>query len=110
VAGADALVFPSLYEGFGLPALEAMAAGCPVIASSAGALPEVCGPAARYFDPHSVETLAEALLAQAHLSADARQIQVQQGRQRARQHSWGRTAELTVQAITRCLARGGGHG
>lgn len=110
VAGADALVFPSLYEGFGLPALEAMAAGCPVIASSAGALPEVCGPAARYFDPHSVEALAVALLAQAHLSADARQIQVRQGRQRARQHSWDRTAELTVQAITRYLAQGGGHG
>jgi glycosyltransferase involved in cell wall biosynthesis len=106
VAGADALVFPSLYEGFGLPALEAMAAGCPVIASSAGALAEVCGPVARYFDPHSVEALGEALLAQARLGADARQIQVQQGRLRARQYSWDRTAELTAQAITRHLVPG----
>jgi glycosyltransferase involved in cell wall biosynthesis len=110
VAGACALVFPSLYEGFGLPALEAMAAGCPVIASSAGALPEVCGSVARYFDPHSVAALAAALLAQAHQSAEARQSQVQQGRERARQHSWERTAGLTVQAITEYLAQRGAHG
>jgi glycosyltransferase involved in cell wall biosynthesis len=59
---AEALVFPSLYEGFGLPPLEAMACGCPVAASWAGALPEVCGDAARYFDPTSVEQIAEAIL------------------------------------------------
>lgn len=110
VAGAQALVLPSLYEGFGLPALEAMAAGCPVIASSAGSLPEVCGPAASYFDPHSVEALAGALLAQASMTAERRQSQVQLGRERARQHSWDRTADLTVQAITRYLAQGGAHG
>jgi glycosyltransferase involved in cell wall biosynthesis len=110
VAGADALVFPSLYEGFGLPALEAMAAGCPVLASSAGALAEVCGPVARYFDPRSVEALGVALLAQAHLGADARQIQVQQGRLRARKYSWDQTAELTTQAITRYLTPGRMYG
>jgi glycosyltransferase involved in cell wall biosynthesis len=59
---ASALVFPSLYEGFGLPPLEAMACGCPVVASRAGALPEVCGDAARYFDPTSVEDIADAIL------------------------------------------------
>src|SRR5581483_218196 len=57
-----ALVFPSLYEGFGQPPLEAMACGCPVAVSLAGALPEVCGDAARYFDPLSVEDMAEAIL------------------------------------------------
>jgi glycosyltransferase involved in cell wall biosynthesis len=59
---ADALVFPSLYEGFGLPPLEAMACACPVAVSRAGALPDVCGDAARYFDPTSVEEIAEAIL------------------------------------------------
>lgn len=58
---ASALVFPSLYEGFGQPALEAMACGCPVAVSTAGPLPEVCGDAARYFDPTSVEETAEAI-------------------------------------------------
>lgn len=53
-------VFPSLYEGFGLPALEAMANGCPVLAAKAGSLPEVCGEAAIYFDPLRAESLAEA--------------------------------------------------
>jgi glycosyltransferase involved in cell wall biosynthesis len=58
---ASALVFPSLYEGFGQPPLEAMASGCPVACSTAGSLPEVCGDAARYFDPTSVDELVEAV-------------------------------------------------
>jgi glycosyltransferase involved in cell wall biosynthesis len=59
--GASAMVFPSLHESFGLPPLEAMASGCPVASSGAGALPEVCGDAARYFDPESVEDMATAM-------------------------------------------------
>jgi glycosyltransferase involved in cell wall biosynthesis len=58
---ASALVFPSLYEGFGQPPLEAMASGCPVACSTAGSLPEVCGNAARYFDPTSVDEMVEAV-------------------------------------------------
>jgi glycosyltransferase involved in cell wall biosynthesis len=57
---AGALVFPSLYEGFGLPPLEAMACGCPVACSTAGSLPEVCGDAAVYFDPTSVDEMVAA--------------------------------------------------
>jgi glycosyltransferase involved in cell wall biosynthesis len=60
---ASALVFPSLYEGFGQPPLEAMACGCPVAVSRAGALPEVCGEAARYFDATAVAEIADAILA-----------------------------------------------
>ena len=58
---AAALVFPSLYEGFGLPPLEAMACGCPVAASAAGSLPEVCGRAAVLFDPHDASAIAEGI-------------------------------------------------
>lgn len=58
---AAALVFPSLYEGFGQPPLEAMACGCPVASSNAASLPEVCGDAARLFDPTSVEEMVEAV-------------------------------------------------
>jgi len=59
---AAALVFPSLHEVFGLPPLEAMACGCPVAAARSGSVPEVCGEAARYFDPTSVEEIAAAVL------------------------------------------------
>ena len=58
---ASALVFPSLYEGFGLPPLEAMACGCPVACSAAASLPEVCGDAARYFAPDDPEEIAAAV-------------------------------------------------
>ena len=58
---AAALVFPSLYEGFGAPPLEAMACGCPVACSTAGSLPEVVGDAARMFDPASVDDMAAAI-------------------------------------------------
>jgi glycosyltransferase involved in cell wall biosynthesis len=58
---ASALVFPSLYEGFGLPPLEAMACGCPVACSAAASLPEVCGDAARYFSPDDPQEIAAAV-------------------------------------------------
>lgn len=57
-AGARAFVFPSLYEGFGFPPLEAMACGCPVVASNVASIPEVCGDNAVYVDPHSSESIA----------------------------------------------------
>ena len=61
-AHAELMVFPSLYEGFGLPPLEAMAAGCPVLCSNSASLPEVCGDAAIYFDPNRASDIAEKLL------------------------------------------------
>ena len=59
---ASALVFPSLYEGFGLPPIEAMACGCPVAASRAGSLPEVVGDAAVLFDPHDPAAISGGIL------------------------------------------------
>jgi glycosyltransferase involved in cell wall biosynthesis len=58
---AAALVYPSLYEGFGIPCIEAMACGCPVAVSRAASLPEVCGDAAVYFDPLSTESIAQGI-------------------------------------------------
>jgi glycosyltransferase involved in cell wall biosynthesis len=81
---ASALVFPSLYEGFGQPPLEAMASGCPVACSTAGALPEVCGGAARYFDPLSVDEMVEAVLT---VLADPDRL-VERGLERAAEFTW----------------------
>ena len=58
---AQALIFPSVYEGFGLPPLEAMACGCAVVAAHAAAIPEVCGDAALYIDPHDQPALTAAM-------------------------------------------------
>ncbi len=79
---AACLVFPSLYEGFGLPPLEAMACGCPVACSNATSLPEVCGDAAEYFDPFSVEDIAHAVLRA--LGCE----RVQRGLEQAARFSW----------------------
>jgi len=85
------LVFPSLYEGFGLPPLEAMICGCPVLASNRASLPEVCGDAALYFDPTSAQDVADKLrqLAISHsLQDDLRE----KGLARAQQFTWKKTA------------------
>ncbi|MBA3915334.1 MAG: glycosyltransferase family 4 protein [Acidobacteriales bacterium] len=106
VAGADAMILPSLYEGFGLPALEAMAAKCMVLASTAGALPEICGNAARYFDPTSVEALTALLREQASMDQHQRNAWVERGQERARQFTWNHTADLTANALERILQSG----
>lgn len=88
---AAALVFPSLYEGFGLPPLEAMACGCPVASSNAASLPEVVGDAARLFDPHDPEAVADAVR---DVLADP-QPWVERGLAHAAQFSWDETARAT---------------
>ena len=94
--GASAFVFPSLYEGFGLPILEAMACGCPVICSNAASMPEVAGKAAFLIDPTDAEALAYALDS-VLTDSTLRQSMIQQGIERAKQFSWKETAVKTLE-------------
>jgi glycosyltransferase involved in cell wall biosynthesis len=103
VAGADALVFPSLYEGFGLPMLEAMAAGVAVLSSNRASLPEVGGDAAEYFDPENVEEMAVKI---STLAADrrARERMREAGFRNVARFSWEKTAAATLNAYEEALA------
>jgi glycosyltransferase involved in cell wall biosynthesis len=97
--GAKLLVLPSVYEGFGLPILQAMACGTPVLASRCSSLPEIGGDAARYFDAQSEESLVAELDALLR-DAAARQLMRQRGFERAGQFTWERTAERTLKVLT----------
>ncbi len=94
--GASVFVFPSLYEGFGLPILEAMASGLPVVASNTASMPEVAGDAAILVDPHDPRAIAEAMgrvLAEDKL----REAMIQKGRERARLFTWDSVARKTLE-------------
>jgi glycosyltransferase involved in cell wall biosynthesis len=101
-AHAAAAVYPSLYEGFGLPVLEAMACGCPMICSNATSLPEVAGDAALQIDPHDAEAWTEGI-AKVLLDEALRERMISDGLKRAQEFSWERTARETW-AIYRSLS------
>ncbi|WP_437681779.1 glycosyltransferase family 4 protein [Sorangium sp. So ce131] len=104
VAGADAVAMVGLYEGFGLPALEALAAGRPVVASRTGALPEVVGDLGALCDPHDTRSIAEAL-ARA-LGDEAHRDRVRrEGPARAAARSWEKTADALLDACRDAVAR-----
>lgn len=96
-------VFPSLYEGFGLPALEAMSHGIPMACSDAGSLPEVCGDAAVLFDPHSVDAIVTAVDRLLNDEGLRRQLSVA-GAARAKEFTWSKTAQLTLEAYKKARA------
>jgi glycosyltransferase involved in cell wall biosynthesis len=96
---AGVLAFPSHYEGFGLPALEAMHSGCPVIASNRGSLPEIVGDAALSLDPDDIESWADGLhrvLEDVALADQLRRL----GRTQAQQFTWDKTAAKTLEIYT----------
>ena len=103
-AGALALVHPSLYEGFGLTALEAMSAGAPVIAAEAPGLRETCGDGALYADPHSPSSFAAAMTQLARDPA-ARDELAERGRRRAAEFSWARSARAHADAYSLARSR-----
>jgi glycosyltransferase involved in cell wall biosynthesis len=94
------MVFPSLFEGFGLPLIEAMACGCPVVSSQATSLPEIAGDAADFFDPVSIDDMTETV---AQLwQSDSRQSELREkGLQRASLFRWQETALKTVDVYLR---------
>ena len=103
LSGARLFVFPSLYEGFGLPVLEAMACGTPVICSNASSLPEVAGDAALLVDPLDVEGLAAAM--ERVLGDDALRAElIERGFERARKFSWERCARETLDVLERAVS------
>lgn len=107
-ANALAFVFPSLYEGFGLPPLEAMSLDCPVVASNAASIPEVCGDAAVYFDPTSITDMAAAIarvVDDAGLRADLRH----RGAQRFAIFTWDAAAQQLLQHLEHAGLAGRSH-
>jgi glycosyltransferase involved in cell wall biosynthesis len=95
---AIALVFPSLWEGFGLPVLEAMACGTPVVTSNLASLPEVAGDAAILVDPYDVDAIAQAMNSLATDSTLRSQLR-KAGLARAHQFSWQKTAQATIEVL-----------
>ena len=108
-AGADAFLFPSLYEGFGLPVLEAMACGTPVIDSHAGSIPEVAGEAALLVDPYHIEEMAaamETVLEDPRMRDGMRE----RGLEQAKRFSWERTAATVLEVLRKVGSEGAACG
>ena len=96
---ASALVIPSFYEGFGLPALEAMTLGTPVLAANTSSLPEVCGPSAVYFNPSSLDEIAKALtVASNWTNGELDSIRID-CINRSKLFTWEKTVDLTADAF-----------
>lgn len=94
---AQVFVYPSLYEGFGLPVLEAMACGCPVVTSGVSSLPEVGGEAAIYVEPMSVKSITQGIITALDQASKLRQL----GLEQAKKFSWEKTARETLKIYQR---------
>lgn len=104
MASAYAFVYPSLFEGFGVPVLEAMQCGIPVLTSEHSAMAEICGPdGALYFDPKEPASIAGELM-HIYKDEDGRRVLIERGLERARHFSWDRSAELLWNALLETLS------
>jgi glycosyltransferase involved in cell wall biosynthesis len=97
---AACLVYPSIYEGFGLPPVEAMSLNCPVIASSGGSIPEICGQAAAYFDPLNIDSIMHAILETLVSPSRMKDMQIM-GQAASQLFTWERTARDTLSIYER---------
>ena len=96
---AELFVFPSLYEGFGLPPLEAMACGCPVLVSNRASMPEACGDAASYVNPEDTGTMGDAILNMLDMSEVEKENSVKRGIERARTFTWEQSLQKHIALI-----------
>ena len=101
---AEMLVFPSIYEGFGFPPLEAMACGCPVVASNHPPMPEISGEAALYFDPLDMHQMADTMMAVLS-SGETRSRLVHKGQERVELFRWEEVASQTLETYYRCSGK-----
>lgn len=104
---ASLFVYPSLYEGFGIPPLEAMSNGCPVVCSNSSSIPEVVGEAALFFDPESVDDITTAMETAVY-SAQVQGDLIARGASRVKEFSWAKCASETLSAYRSAVARRAG--
>lgn len=100
-SGAKAFVLPSLYEGFGIPVLEAMACGCPVVISQTSSLPEVGGDAAIYVNPNSVDSITDGILKVLHFDESNHRSIVEKSIKQAHNFSWEKCARVILEVLAR---------
>lgn len=102
-AAASSFIYATLWEGFGLPLLEAMACGTPVISSNLTSIPEIAGGAALLVDPYQVDQIADAMI-RLHREPDLRDALIQAGYERSKQFNWANTARLTIESYEAAAA------
>lgn len=100
---ADCFVFPSLYEGFGLPLIEAMACGCPVLTSDIPVLKEVCGDAAIYFNPYDINNINDTIIQYLNSNSNQKDIMREKGFQVVKRFSWDDSAKRVAQLACMCI-------
>ncbi len=101
---AAAFIYPSTYEGFGIPLLEAMQFGCPVVCGDSTSMPEVAGNAANYFDPQSIDSMRFAIEKTVSASAE-KALQIQRGLERVKHFSWNKCTLETIKVYQQLLCQ-----
>lgn len=96
---ADLFIFPSLYEGFGMPPLEAMACGVPVLSSDAASMPEISGDAARYFRSENVNSLSEKMQGMLTMTTETRNLMIERGLARAKNFTWEKSSQKLKEVL-----------